>query len=193
MSELNITSNRFSYRPLLVSDIDWYREMVTSADVMRYIGTGDALTEVEAAEKISLVTRRAAGGKIGFWAIIDGETEQTMGMVGLLPLPIEERAINWDLMAYDRMPDAEIEIGYILRKHAWGKGVATEAAERLLRFAFEETELMEIVAVTDAANHASRNVLGKIGLDDLGARRAYAEVCTSFSITRHAWEARQAG
>ena len=90
-------------------------------------------------------------------------------------------------MVGDELPDCEIEIGFLLKPSAWGKGYATEACKRLLKFAFEETRLKEIVAVTDPENAASRNVLKKSGLIDEGLRPAYAAQCPGFRITRQQW------
>ena len=85
------------------------------------------------------------------------------------------------------MPHGDVEVGYILKKSAWGKGYATEACRRLLRFAFEETALDEIVATLDSENRNSRHVLEKCGLVYKGMRRAYAEESLDFRITRQQW------
>ncbi len=108
-------------------------------------------------------------------------------MAILLPLPIEEDDRNWDLVVGDDVPDCEIEIGYILKKSAWGKGYATEATKRLLKFAFEETPLEELVATTNSENTASQRVLEKSGLVYEGMRRAYAVDCPGYRITRQQW------
>jgi RimJ/RimL family protein N-acetyltransferase len=57
----------------------------------------------------------------------------------------------------------------------------------LIRFAFEETELDEIVAVTDPRNVVSQKVLRKCGLLDEGLRRACADECPAFRISRKQW------
>lgn len=91
----------------------------------------------------------------------------------------------------DQLPDCDIEIGYILKPSAWGNGYATKAAERLLKFAFEDTPLTEIVGVIDPENEASRRVLMKLGLLDDGLRRAYGGQCPGFRITRQQWLEKQ--
>jgi RimJ/RimL family protein N-acetyltransferase len=57
----------------------------------------------------------------------------------------------------------------------------------LVQFAFEATELGEIVAVTDPRNAASRVVLGKCGFRDEGLRHAYADECSAFRMSRQQW------
>jgi ribosomal-protein-alanine N-acetyltransferase len=119
--------------------------------------------------------------------VIDRSTAEKLGTAVLLPLPIEEKDTNWDLVVGDDLPDCDIEIGYILKRSAWGKGYATEVTKRLLKFAFEETPLEEIVAVTDPEHTASRSVLEKCGLSYEGLRRAYAQQCSAYRITRRPW------
>ncbi len=57
-----------------------------------------------------------------------------------------------------------VEIGWRLSSHHWGKGYATEAAKAVLRYAFTELNLIEIISFTVKANTKSRRVMEKIGL-----------------------------
>jgi RimJ/RimL family protein N-acetyltransferase len=185
--ELNLKSERLLLRPLVESDVEWGVEMLTDREVMQYIYGDDVYTGDQVIKEMPLYTKRGGGGCIGIWAIVDCTTSQCLGDVFLLPLPIDQKDTDWNLVGGEELPDCEIEIGFILRKFAWGNGFATEAAGRLLRFAFEETQLREVVAVTDPENRASHNVLRKIGFRGEGPRRAYAQECAGFRITRSEW------
>jgi len=90
----------------------------------------------------------------------------------------------------ETIPDRETEVGYILKRSAWGKGYATEACKRMLRFGFEHTPLHEIVACIDPANENSRKVLLKSGLLEEGLIKAYSLEIPGFRITRTKWLAR---
>ncbi len=94
-------------------------------------------------------------------------------------------------MPLEELPQQDIEVGYHLKPSAWGKGYATETAAALLEFAFEETALDRVLAVTGLSNHASQNVLRKAGLKDTGLRRAYGERLPGFEITTSEWLAAQ--
>ena len=89
------------------------------------------------------------------------------------------------------MPDREVEIGYFLKRTAWGNDYATEATDRILRFAFEGSPLEEVVAVTDPENRGSRKEFEKIGFLSTGIRRTYGEYLPGFQITRESWLGRQ--
>src|SRR5215467_9659916 len=56
------------------------------------------------------------------------------------------------------------ELGYWLGVPYWGKGYATEAAQELLRYGFEELGMHRIFASHFAQNPASGRVLNKIGM-----------------------------
>jgi RimJ/RimL family protein N-acetyltransferase len=51
-----------------------------------------------------------------------------------------------------------------LSSNHWGKGYATEAASAVLRYAFTELNLNEIISFAVVANLKSRRVMEKIGL-----------------------------
>ncbi len=55
------------------------------------------------------------------------------------------------------------ELGYMIRRDSWGRGVATEAARLLLNFAFGELNLHRVFAVVDDDHLASIRVLEKLG------------------------------
>jgi RimJ/RimL family protein N-acetyltransferase len=56
------------------------------------------------------------------------------------------------------------ELGYRLRRSAWGRGYATEGTRALVRRAFGELDVAELVATTMAVNLRSRRVMEKAGL-----------------------------
>ena len=57
-----------------------------------------------------------------------------------------------------------IEIGWRLSDRKWGKGYATEAAKEVLRFAFENLQLREVVSFTTVTNIKSQAVMKRIGM-----------------------------
>ena len=183
--ELELLTPRLVLRPLTLDDLSLSLDLWTDKDVVKFIC--EPMSEAEVEREMPTTTRRSANGSIGIWSVRDRLTQESYGSVVLLPLPIEQDDTDWDLVDEAIPVEYEVEIGYVLKKMAWGKGIATEAAGRLLRFAFECTTLDEIVAVIDPENTASAKVLGKIGLKETGDRRAYAANCLGFRVTRAEW------
>lgn len=183
--DLVLRTERLELRPLTLADEDLAVALFTNPEVVKYVC--DVYSPDEIQDHLPIEVRRAAGGRIGIWTATLFDTGAKIGTCILLPLPIETDDTDWSLMIGGRYPDAEIEVGYMLLPAYWGQGFASEICTRLLQFAFEYTALDEIKAVTDLGNLASQRVLQKCGLSAEGARRAYAEECAGFGITRQAW------
>lgn len=188
---LDLTSDRLLLRPLEESDVDLGLEILTDPEVMRYVGAPRSHEQVIQEMEVSI--KRAGGGCIGIWCVIDRATQEKLGTALLLPMPVELADTDWSLVEGASLPDAEIELGYLFKRSAWGRGYATEAARRLLRFAFEDSPLEEVVAVTHRDHTGSQHVLAKAGMTYEGLRRAYQTECSGFRMTRARWRAAEAG
>ncbi len=116
---LTLKSERLLLRPLAETDLDVEIEIGTDPEVMKYIDEPD--TEESVVQQMPNYVKRCAGGCIGVWCVIERSTNEKLGTAILLPLPIEEDDTNWDLVVGDDFPDCEIEIGYMLKRSAWGK------------------------------------------------------------------------
>ena len=84
-------------------------------------------------------------------------------------------------------------LGYALAPEAWGKGLATEAAEAMIDTAFGLTPTVEILASVRVENETSKGVLEKCGFALVGtglqgapARGGMVE-CHSFRLARADW------
>jgi ribosomal-protein-alanine N-acetyltransferase len=78
----------------------------------------------------------------------------------------------------------EVEVGYRFLKEHWGRGYATESALASLGFAFEELGLDRIVAVALETNIASRRVLEKCGLEEIGPTHVYGLEHVKYELRR---------
>jgi RimJ/RimL family protein N-acetyltransferase len=80
------------------------------------------------------------------------ETGKFVGFVGL------------NVPGFDAPFMPAVEIGWRLACDCWGRGLATEAAQTVLRHAFDTLKLSSLVSFTSAANLRSRRVMEKIGM-----------------------------
>jgi ribosomal-protein-alanine N-acetyltransferase len=85
----------------------------------------------------------------GLWVFRSASTRNFVGRGGLRHVRIGDQD--------------EVELAYALMPEFWGYGLATEMARALLRIAFEELALAQIVAFTITTNQPSRRVLEKVG------------------------------
>lgn len=188
-SALVLETERLRLRPLNGDDLDLARAIFLDPEVVKYVCKLSAPENLPS--ELATASARGAGGRLGVWCVMDKASGEKLGTGILLPLPLEGEDTDWSQVTEDRYPDAEIEVGYMFKRTAWGRGYATETCGRLVRFAFEHTGLDEVVAVTDPDNHPSQHVLRKAGLRDRGLRRAYSELIPGFGVTRQEWESDQ--
>lgn len=78
----------------------------------------------------------------------------------------------------------QIEIGYVLGRNYWGKGIATEVCKALTQYSFANTATKEVVAITDLDNAGSQNVLQKVGFERLSNLIRNQEELAYFKIER---------
>jgi RimJ/RimL family protein N-acetyltransferase len=96
-----------------------------------------------------------------------------------------------------RVREGVAELGYRLRRDAWGRRYASEGAAALVDRGFAEMGFDRIVATTMAVNHASRRVMEKAGLAH--ARIVFPHYLdpipgselgdVEYEITRDSWDA----
>ncbi len=110
--------------------------------------------------------------------------------------------IGWFHLRPDRFDAGEQELGYRLKRAAWGRGHATEGGRALVTHAFERVGAGKISARTLGANLGSRRVMEKCGLayecdfvypeDILAGRREAERAAVKYSVTQSSWRARRA-
>jgi RimJ/RimL family protein N-acetyltransferase len=86
----------------------------------------------------------------GLWAACDKESGEFRGYCGLAAPEVGE--------------DAEVEIGYLIRREDWNRGLATEAARAALRLCRRRFGRPDPIALVDEGNAASIRVAEKIGM-----------------------------
>ena len=145
-------TQRLVLRRFTMADVDNLVRLDADPDVMHFI-TGGVPTAREEIEKEILPAFLAYYERFegyGFWAAIEKPTGQFLGWFHFRPREGASRD--------------EAELGYRLRRSAWGKGYATEGSRALIRKGFTEFGVRRVVAETMAVNVASRRVMEKAGL-----------------------------
>jgi RimJ/RimL family protein N-acetyltransferase len=160
-----IPTARLVLRARSIDDLDACVAMHADPEVVRYFGGVRPPEDVRAEIAHRIGLRHPAG--LGYWTVQQAGTEDFLGWAALIPVE-------------DRGP--EIEVGYRLRREAWGRGLGTEAAAALLDHGFGTLGLGEIVAMTHPDNHRSQRVLAKLGFRRAGQRFAWGIVNDFFRL-----------
>lgn len=88
-----------------------------------------------------------------------------------ITVPPEKRVIGQVSLALNIADIREWEIGWKVAVDHWGNGYATEAARRVLAFAFDELNAHRVVAFCNVQNAASIRVMHKLGMQQDGRLR----------------------
>ncbi|HEY0079568.1 MAG TPA: GNAT family N-acetyltransferase [Pyrinomonadaceae bacterium] len=70
-----------------------------------------------------------------------------------------------------RINDFKADVGYVVSRRHWGKGIATEALRGLVEWALSQESIYRVWALCDADNRASARVLEKVGMQCEGLLR----------------------
>jgi RimJ/RimL family protein N-acetyltransferase len=147
-----LETERLLLRRFTESDVGNLHDLDGDPEVMRFINGGrpvsrDVIRE-ETLPRFLRAYERFEG--FGVWAAIERSTGEFVGWFEFYPRK-------------DAGPE-EVELGYRLRRSAWGKGYATEGSRTLISKGFTELGVQRVVAETMAVNSASRRVMEKVGL-----------------------------
>ena len=184
-----LETDRLVLRRFSLADVDNLVNLDADPDVMRFV-TGGIPTSREEIQNEFLPAfldyyQRYEG--YGFWAAIEKATGEFLGWFHFRPGP-------------DAAP-GEVELGYRLRKSAWGKGYATEGSRALIRKGFTEFSVQRVTAEAAAANTASRRVMEKAGLTLVrtfsqplpGAADGDPVEVVEYALSKADWEQRDQG
>lgn len=80
-----------------------------------------------------------------------------------------------------------VSLGYVLGRRWWRKGLATEAATKLVEWALAQPEVFRVWAITDRDNVASARVLEKSGMQREGLLRRWIVHPNISPEPRDAW------
>src|SRR5687768_6744950 len=153
-----LETDRLVLRQFTEGDVDNIVELDSDPVVMRFL-TGGRATPLEEVRDVVLpfwLAYYERGEELGFWAAVEKATGRFLGWFHFRPPP--------DGPPAGSDADPGVELGYRLRRDAWGKGYATEGCLALIRKGFTELGVERIYAETMAVNAGSRRVMEKAGL-----------------------------
>ncbi len=137
-----VETARLVLRPVSFDDVDQLVELDADPAVMHFINGGRPTPRAEMVE----VVRDAIGHR---WVAFARSTGKFVGWFALRP---------------SGAASTERELGYRLRRGAWGQGLATEGSRALVDLAFERLAARRVWAQTMTVNVASRRVMEHCGL-----------------------------
>jgi RimJ/RimL family protein N-acetyltransferase len=157
--QILLETERLVLRQFTKNDVDNLLELNSDPDVVRFTADKQidrSVIQTQTLPKWLKYYEEYDG--YGIWAVVERSSQAFIGWFIFRPAA---HAPYFDPALAN--PD-DIELGYRLRKVAWGKGYATEGAKALIIKGFSELGTQRIVAPALVANVASIRVLEKSGL-----------------------------
>lgn len=147
-----IETKRAVLRRFRAEDLPRMLELESDPDVMRFTAARVVQTREQSEQRLrSVLEKEAERAPLGVWAAEMKNSGDFIGWFMLLKTELE-------------FP----ELGFMVVKRHWGKGLTTEIAGALVKHGMEELGEAGVVAVTSPRNAASRRVLEKLGFRPAG-------------------------
>jgi ribosomal-protein-alanine N-acetyltransferase len=163
-----LISKRLILRPFRLDDVNALHKIMIEPGVMQYFPNPGPpeISRVQTLIERQLMQWSELG--YGWWAVEHPERGQLIGWCGLQYLPETD----------------ENEVGYLLDKSHWGRGLATEAGRLSLEYGFNCLNFEEVIGVVHPDNTASKRVLEKLGLKSPRRKRYFGIDCLRYELKR---------
>ena len=147
---------RVVLRHVRAGDVDALFAVFSDVEVMRYWSRPPFTGRAEAAQLVTEIDECFAERTLFQWGIARREDDVLIGTCTLGHLHTGNQTA---------------ELGYALGRAHWGLGLAGEALDRLVSFAFETMQLRRLEADVDPRNARSVRVLERLGFQREGHLR----------------------
>lgn len=154
MSRYLFNSERLGFRKWQDDDLKNLIALNSDPEVMRYFPS--ILDKQESYNLLIRLKDQYWNNGYTYYAVEELEAQQFIGFIGLA----------WQ--DFESLWTPFTDIGWRLKKEYWGKGLATEGAQRCLEYGFQELRLEKIYAVASKINIPSIRVMEKIGMSKIG-------------------------
>ena len=151
-----LETERLIFRAVKRSDLQDINEYASNPKTSEFLLWEPHKSLEYTREFIELVISRYKSGEYNDWALVHKETNKMIGTCGFTRID-QENSI--------------VEIGYVISPEYWGMGFATEAASKIIEFAFDELQVNRIEAKFMFGNEASLAVMKNIGMKFEGYQR----------------------
>jgi len=156
------TSSRLRFRLMDRRDADLLFELDQDPEVMRFLNDGKPSTREEIEQyfvpRFTGFTDPAAGH--GLWEVALRDSGTYLGWI-----LVRQYGFGTHYHEIDN-----IELGWRLKRHCWGQGIATEAATAIVAVLQLNPAIRAFSALADPGNHGSIGVMKKLGMQYVDQR-----------------------
>ena len=171
MNEVRLETERLLLRWFREDDFDDLCEISGDPKVMRFLGDGKPMQPIEVWRQMAAIIGHWYFRGYGVWAVEEKATGKVVGRIGLM------NPKGWP----------GFELGWTLARASWGKGYATEGAQRVLEYAFTEMNRDHVISLIAPANVASIKVAERLGEKVEGETEVFGHHVLIYGISRDEW------
>lgn len=164
-----LRTERLVLRAFREADLDAYAQICADPEVVRYVGPPFSRTEAWLHIAMMLGHWQLRG--CGMWAVEDRSGGALIGRIGF----------------YEPEGWPGLELGWMLARSHWGRGLATEGARAALAFALRVLERQHIISLIRPENAVSIRVAEKLGERFEGRSRVLGVEALVYGIRRGEW------
>lgn len=143
-------TTRLKLREWKEEDLNPFFKLNSNSDVMEFFPS--KLSKEESDASVDGIIKHFETYGFGLYAVEKKDSQEFIGFVGMQHVPFTAKFTP------------AIEIGWRLHPDFWGNGYATEAAQKVLEFAWNDLGIQEVVALVVPENKKSRRVMEKLGM-----------------------------
>lgn len=144
-----LETERLILRKMVLNDAEAVFAYASNSEVSRYTLWETHRSIEDSRAFLEFATQKYENGGEPDWGIVYRGNGCLVGACGL---------VNWEA------EHARAEVGFVLSRDYWGRGLMSEAVRAILRFGFERMNLNRIEARCIAENAASARVMEKAGM-----------------------------
>lgn len=144
---MDIETERLILRGWRPDDFEDFARISADPEVMRYMANGQPATRPQAWRAMAVFVGHWSLRGYGLWAAEERATGRFVGRIGL-----------WNPEGWPGL-----EVGWLLDRAYWGRGLATEGARAALEYAFTTLGADHVISVIDPRNTRSIRVAERIG------------------------------
>jgi RimJ/RimL family protein N-acetyltransferase len=174
---VHLRSARLTLRRFTAEDVALLVELDSDPEVVRWVGQTEPTTAhvIEARILPAVLAWYARHPSHGYWAAHETASGAFLGWFHYRPA---------------RVTPHDLELGYRLRRSAWGKGFATEGGRALVAHGFDVLHDPCVVAHAFRDNRASTRVMEKIGMVRVREEHEDGAAVDWYGIDEAQWRAR---
>lgn len=130
---------------------------------------GGTVSDELISQKLTAIQNHWDLHQFGQWAVIEKNSNLIAGLCGLL------------------YSEDGVEISYMFFPQFWGQGIACEAVIASINYGFKTLQMESIIAITQAANTKSCQLLTRIGMNFIKNFMRFNAIQYLYQITKSDW------